>query len=120
MGTELKPCPFCGSKLVNYTRGMIGAPIVFMKCGNPCCGAIVSFDNEECHILPEKAIDHWDTRADLRPCGEWILHIDEETNAWECSLCHEVFQLMDGTPEENHMNYCHNCGARMSMEITEE
>ena len=63
------------------------------------------------------------TGIPVRTCGlvaNGYVHIDEETNAWECSLCHEVFQLMDGTPEENHMNYCHNCGARMSMEITEE
>ena len=59
----MKPCPFCGSKLVNYTRGMIGAPIVFMKCGNPFCGAVVSFDNDKCHMLPEKAIDFWSRRA---------------------------------------------------------
>lgn len=59
----MKPCPFCGSKLVSYTRGMIGAPIVFMKCGNPFCGAVVSFDNDKCHMLPEKAIDFWNSRA---------------------------------------------------------
>ena len=45
--------------------------------------------------------------------GEWQLYEDEDTNAWECSVCHEVFQLMEGTPEENNMHYCHNCGARM-------
>ena len=63
MSKELKACPFCGSKLVNHTRGIIGAPIVYMKCGNPECGAIVSFDNDVCHLLPEKAIVMWNRRA---------------------------------------------------------
>ena len=60
---ELKPCPFCGGKLVSYSRGIIGAPIVFLKCGNPDCGAVVSFDNEACHLLPEKAITMYNKRA---------------------------------------------------------
>lgn len=60
---KLKPCPFCGSKLVNYSRGIIGAPIVYMKCGNPECGVVVSFDNDACHLLPEKALTMWNRRA---------------------------------------------------------
>lgn len=116
MTEKLESCPFCDGKLVNYSRGIIGAPIVFFKCGNPDCGAVVSFDNEMCHMLPEKAIDYWNNRADLRPHGEWRLYEDEDTNAYECSVCHEVWQLMDGTPEENNMHYCHNCGAKMEME----
>ena len=67
---EVKPCPFCGSKLVSYTRGIINAPIVMMKCGNPVCGAIVSFDNEECHMLPEKAINFWNSRAGKKTRGQ--------------------------------------------------
>ena len=63
MRKELKPCPFCGSKLVKYTRGITGAPIVFLKCGNLDCGAVVSFDNEKCHLLPESAINAWNRRA---------------------------------------------------------
>ena len=62
-----------------------------------------------CH----EAISTWNTCTHLRPNGEWRLYEDEDTNAWECSVCHEVWQLMDGTPEENNMHYCHNCGARM-------
>ena len=59
----LKPCPFCGSKLVKFTRGSISAPFLFFKCGNPDCGAVVSFDNEKCHLLPESAINAWNRRA---------------------------------------------------------
>ncbi|MBQ7594671.1 MAG: Lar family restriction alleviation protein [Synergistaceae bacterium] len=59
---ELKPCPFCGSRLVSYTHGVTRAPIVYMKCGNPECCAIVSFNNNACHLLPEKAIVMWNRR----------------------------------------------------------
>ena len=63
MSKNLKPYPFCGSKLVNHTRGIIGALIVFMKCGNPECGAVVSFDNDACNFFPEKALTMWNRRA---------------------------------------------------------
>ena len=44
--------------------------------------------------------------------GEW-LSFDEEANGWYCSKCGNIWQLNDGTPEENHMNFCPNCGADM-------
>ena len=120
MTEKLKPCPFCGSKLVNYTNGIIGAPIVFLKCGNSECGAVVRFDNEECHMLPKRAIRYWDKRANLRPQGRWLQHDEEDANAWECSVYHEVWQLMDGNPIENDMKYCQRCGAEMALDDTEE
>lgn len=50
--------------------------------------------------------------------GEW-----EETDmgwdgdiAWVCSVCGEPWTLIAGTPKENNMNYCPNCGAKM-MEV---
>ena len=103
-----KSCPFCGSKKISVVRP---SPESVFNVACDDCGCVL-FTN---HKKRKQAVTEWNTRADLRPCGKWILHIDEETNAWECSLCHEVYQLMDGTPEENYMNYCHNCGARMRM-----
>ena len=54
--------------------------------------------------------------ADVRPVnrGTW-----EETEmsgwdgdtAWVCSSCGEPWVLIDGTPSENNMNFCPNCGA---------
>ena len=63
MTDKPKPCPFCGEKLITHTRGIIGVPIVFVKYSNPECGAIVSFDNNQCRILPESAITAWNRRA---------------------------------------------------------
>ena len=119
MTEKLKPCPFCGSRLVSYSRGIIGAPILFMKCGNTECGAVVSFDNEKCHTLPEIAIKYWEKRENERPQGRWLQHDEEDTNAWECSVCHNVWQLMDGNPAENGMRYCQRCGAEMALDDTE-
>lgn len=39
---------------------------------------------------------------------------DEST--WVCSVCKEPWTLIDGTPQENSMKYCPNCGAKMDLE----
>ena len=49
--------------------------------------------------------------------GHWIVE-DEDFNAYRCSNCNEVWCINDGTPEENGMNYCQRCGAKMN-EVTE-
>ena len=52
--------------------------------------------------------------------GEWKetdMGWDGDT-AWVCSVCGEPWTLIDGTPKENNMNYCPNCGAKM-MEVQE-
>jgi rubrerythrin len=41
--------------------------------------------------------------------GEWI---DLFGHDYKCSVCGEWYR-MDGTPEQEDMNYCPNCGARM-------
>lgn len=52
--SELKPCPFCGSKRVYSAKVKKG--IYRVECW--CCGAIV-----ESVSSTEKAIKHWNTRA---------------------------------------------------------
>lgn len=44
--------------------------------------------------------------------GHWIC-TDETFNIWRCSSCREEWTLNDGTPKDNNMNYCFNCGATM-------
>ena len=49
--------------------------------------------------------------------GEWIGNNDfGESNTYECSVCGEPWELNYGTPEENNMNFCPNCGADMRGE----
>lgn len=85
---------------------------------------------EEVRRLSTHYLNEWDTlgvlasvdripAADVRPVvhGKW-----EETEmscwdgdiAWVCSVCGEPWTLIDGTPAENNMNFCPNCGAQMS------
>ena len=52
-----------------------------------------------------------------RKQGEWIL-VDEESNTWKCTHCIELgkddwWQLNEGTPQDNHMDFCPHCGAEM-------
>ena len=54
-------------------------------------------------------------RWERRNMGLW-----DEDYAYVCSACGEVWTLIDGTPEDNNMNYCPNCGARMGKEDEHE
>lgn len=49
--------------------------------------------------------------------GKWI----EQDDSWdgvyyECSACGEPWTTIDGTPWDNGMKFCPNCGARMEDE----
>lgn len=46
-----------------------------------------------------------------RKRGKWIER--DEDCTWECSACGEPWTLIEGTPKQNGMNYCPNCGAKM-------
>ena len=113
MSEILKPCPFCRTKY-NLTLGIerddntntIIAYVMCLDCGTR--GHIATSQSQ--------AIDEWNKR-DFSPIhGQWILYEDEDTNAWECSVCHKVQQLMNGTPFENNWHYCPLCGAKMEQE----
>ena len=57
-------------------------------------------------------------QAQLPKRGEWKetdMGWDGDT-AWVCSVCGEPWTLIDGTPKENNMNFCPNCGAKMNGE----
>lgn len=46
-----------------------------------------------------------------RKKGQW--EDFDYDNSYLCTSCGEIWTLNDGTPEENNMNYCPNCGADM-------
>ena len=49
-----------------------------------------------------------------RPKGEWIEYQDENLDTYyECSICREPWTTIEGTPWQNMMNFCPNCGADM-------
>ena len=47
--------------------------------------------------------------------GEWIDLNDKWgfEGTFKCSACGELWSLIDGTPQDNGMNFCPNCGADM-------
>lgn len=58
--------------------------------------------NEEYVIVPSLEEGKWKT----------VEGIDGD-DYYECSKCGEPWTLMAGTPKDNNMNYCPNCGAWM-------
>lgn len=57
--------------------------------------------------------------ADVRPVvhGKWIkTKMFNDEYSWVCSVCACAWNLDEGTPEENSMNLCPNCGAVMRGE----
>lgn len=54
--------------------------------------------------------------ADVAPVvyASWIDRTDDPSAGfWECGNCGEPWVLIEGTPEDNVMHYCPQCGARM-------
>ena len=56
-----------------------------------------------------------------RKTGKWI----EQEDGWggyyyDCSVCNESWTTIDGTPWDNGMNFCPNCGAEMSCPQIED
>jgi len=56
--------------------------------------------------------------ADVAPVrhGRWIEEnpdcLDGDS-VYVCSVCGETWTLIEGTPLDNNMHYCPNCGAKM-------
>ncbi len=57
---KTSPCPFCGGN-VQITNGISVLPFLFFKCTK--CGAVISFDNEECNYNPKKAKEYFERRT---------------------------------------------------------
>lgn len=56
-----------------------------------------------------------------RKKGNWI----EQEDGWggyyyDCSVCKESWTTIDGTPSDNGMNFCPNCGADMRGGYSDE
>ena len=51
-----------------------------------------------------------------RPKGRWEYVVDDWWDVHRCTACGELWTLEAGTPQENNMNFCPNCGADMRGE----
>lgn len=54
-------------------------------------------------------------KANVHPVvrGEWKEEVVWDDIVFVCSNCGEPWTLIDGTPEQNNMNFCPNCGTDM-------
>ncbi len=52
--------------------------------------------------------------------GDWKFEPDiYDCETYVCSKCGEPWTLIDGTPVENNMNFCPNCGAAITDEAVQ-
>ena len=52
--------------------------------------------------------------------GEWQYHPEDYDDlTWTCARCGEAWTLIDGTPDDNNMNFCPACGAPMTDEAVD-
>ena len=55
-------------------------------------------------------------RYEARPQGEWkTVGGYDGDEYYKCSNCGELWFLSAGTPKDNNMNFCPNCGAQMGV-----
>ena len=52
--------------------------------------------------------------------GKWQYHPEDyDELTWTCSRCGEVWTLIDGTQDDNNMDFCPACGAPMTDEAVD-
>jgi len=50
--------------------------------------------------------------------GEWKeTPYTDYDDTWECSVWGKPWTLIEGTPQDNLMNYCPQCGAKMDLNL---
>ena len=74
----------------------------------------IQFD-KDCKQNAIDLLQHAPTIEPERKKGKWI----EQDDSWdgvyyECSACGEPWTTIDGTPWDNGMHFCPNCGADMT------
>lgn len=77
------------------------------------------YDGQDIADWYEKCINETPA-ADVSPVrhGRWE-ELDEE-GCYSCSVCGNPWIIIDGTPQDNEMYFCPNCGAKMDEKECEE
>ena len=112
--TDLKPCPFCGSKNLSHFNDGYFIQIFCNACGART-GLFVESDSER-----DKAVEAWNMRAESvkeQPAadvvevrhGRWI----EDHEFFKCSECGFL-------TDYRLSNFCPNCGAKMDGKVGDE
>ena len=111
METQIKECPFCGSKAevrkVPFSEpNFLGSEYpdtFFVSCTKPGCIGQNQFGIAR---SPEKAIELWNTR--YQPMTDIVYNTVDET--WECKMCRAAVG-------HDKVNYCEECGRKVNKRI---
>lgn len=73
---------------------------------------LIDFTDDELFEIIDNA-----PTVEARSQGKWIERTERITldTYYECSNCKEPWTTIEGTPWQNMMNYCPNCGAKMEV-----
>ena len=102
---------FCGNKNLQGKGGLQ------MTCKD-CIHSGLCYMENDFENFPDRC-GRFIAESEIKPKGEWLAdttgaYTDNE-DTWECSICHEPFTLIEGTPEDNLYYYCPKCGAKLIM-----
>lgn len=77
------------------------------------------FEDYEVYRILSDGIDNMNpANAVEQKQGHWIEKDDYDGEVYyTCSVCNEPWFIIEGTPQENRMKYCPNCGAKMDGEV---
>lgn len=93
--TELKPCPFCGTKPHPITAYLLTRPCFYYECENKTCHA----EEKGWHDTEQEAIDAWNTRPIEDKLNARIAELEAENailkKAWD-GLPEIIVNLNDG------------------------
>ena len=75
------------------------------------------YNNADRDEIAEELVLNAPTIEPQRKKGKWIEQEDGWGDAYyDCSACGNSWTTIDGTPWDNGMKFCPNCGARMEGE----
>lgn len=66
------------------------------------------------HVPPQALLVPLGALARLTGVCTWTHDADADDNAWE-GTCGALWELIEGTPKENKMNFCPQCGKRVEQ-----
>lgn len=81
------------------------------RCGSiPLVGTGTSDNKYLTEVLRREYVDVEPVKH-----GHWIT--DSDDNWYECSSCKCLWMTISGTPQDNNMRFCPECGAHMDEEV---